>query len=34
METSEYSYRDLVELTSRLERIAHDVLYPDPEIPQ
>jgi predicted transcriptional regulator len=34
-ELCEYSYRDLVELTVRLERLAHDALYPDPkEIPQ
>jgi hypothetical protein len=26
----EYSYRDLVELTVQLERLAHDALYPDP----
>jgi hypothetical protein len=34
-ELCEYSYRDLVELTVSLERIAHHALYPDPkEIPR
>jgi hypothetical protein len=27
----EMSYRDLVELTVQLERLAHDALYPDPK---
>jgi anti-sigma regulatory factor (Ser/Thr protein kinase) len=26
-----HSYRDLVELTTTIERVAHDALYPDPE---
>jgi anti-sigma regulatory factor (Ser/Thr protein kinase) len=29
-----HSYRDLVELTTTIERVAHEALYPDPEIPQ
>jgi hypothetical protein len=29
-ELCEYSYRDLVELTVQLERLAHDALYPGP----
>lgn len=31
----EMSYRDLIELTVQLERLAHDAHYPDPkEIPR